>query len=232
MHLVYLDEVKFQEGQQPYYWLCGLAISDEKIMAVEAALAESAEAYFGSRILRPETEFHASYIVHGKGPYKGAALDERVALFERLVDIIDVNDLGRIIVRLDPTRIARTDIEAIAFMYFVERVDGLMRRYRSKALLIADHEKDLVTMNVTNLSNFRVDGTDFEYGRKIAHVVDTVHHTHSHHSRLIQLADLFTYGVCLANKSELRYPKDHLVRYMREKQNLLFPSTYKFWPPD
>ena len=232
MHLVYLDEVKFQEGQQPYYWLCGLAISDDKIATVENALADLAEGYFGSRILRQETEFHASHIVHGKGPYKKATLDERVSLFERLVDVVDENDLGRIAIRLDPTRIARTDIETIAFMYFVERVDGLMQRYGSKALLIADHEKDLATMNVTNLSNFRADGTDFEYGREINHVVDTVHHTHSHHSRLIQLADLFTYGVCIAHRGELRYPKDRLVRYMREKRNFLFPSTYKFWPPE
>ena len=232
MHLVYLDEVKFQEGQQRYYWLCGLAIGDDKISAVESALSSLAEEYFGSRILRPETEFHASHIVQGKGPYKGAPLNQRVALFERLVDIVDENDLGRIVIRLDPTRIIRTDIEAIAFMYFVERVDGLMRRYRLKALLISDHERDLVTLNVTNLSNFRLDGTDFEYGREINHVVDTVHHTHSHHSRLIQLADLFTYGVCLANNTGLRYPKDHLVAYMRMKQNFLFPSTYKYWPPD
>jgi len=117
-------------------------------------------------------------------------------------------------------------------MYFVERVDGLMQRYRFKALLIADYEKDLVTMNVTNLSNFRVEGTDFEYGRAISRVVDTVHHTYSHHSRLIQLADVFTYGVCLAHGNNLRYPKDHLVRYMRGKRNFLFPSTYKFWPPE
>lgn len=231
MNLVYLDEVKFQEGQQPYYWLCGLAIDDRIILEVENALSDLAEEYFGTRILRAETEFHASHIVHGKGPYKGDPLDGRVELFKRLVNIIDDNDLGRIVIRLEPTRIMRTDIETIAFMYFVERVDGLMRRHGSKALLIADHDKDLVTMNVANLSNFRVDGTDFEYGREINHVVDTVHHTHSHHSRLIQLADLFTYGVCLSNKQEFRYPKDHLVQYMKAKQNFLFPSTYKYWPP-
>ena len=46
-------------------------------------------------------------------------------------------------------------------------------------------------------SAFKVTRTNFQFGQEITRVVDTVHHTHSHHSRLLQLADIYTYAVCL-----------------------------------
>ncbi len=232
MYLVYIDEVKYEKKQEPYYWLCGLAIPGESIISVEEALSSIAEDYFGTRLLDPKTEFHASHIVHGKGPFKGHALDQRVGLFQRLADVIDSHeDIERIQVRLDPSRISRSDHDTIAFMYLVERVDMLMRRRNSMALLIADHDKELVNANVRSLSTYKAEGTDFEFGREIKYVVDTVHHTHSHHSRLIQLADLYAYSMSICAKRELSYPRSKLVQYVQGLQNFSFPSTYKHWPP-
>jgi hypothetical protein len=85
--------------------------------------------------------------------------------------------------------------------------------------------------NVQQLAEYRARGTDFEFGRDIDHVVDTVHHTHSHHSRLLQLADLFVYSKCLCTKEELKYPKATIVEALNGFDNL-YPSKYKYWPPE
>lgn len=36
MHLVYVDEVKYEPPVQPYYWLGGLGIPDRAIQSVDA----------------------------------------------------------------------------------------------------------------------------------------------------------------------------------------------------
>lgn len=232
MHLVYIDEVKHHPGTDPYYWLCGLAIAEDEISAVESDLSEIARDYFGTNELSRDTEFHASHISGGKGIYKGNPIEELRELLIRLATIIpDHPEMGRIVVRLDSDRIARPDIEAIAFMYFVERVNTWIGSKQSKGLLIVDHDAQFVESNVQNLATYRTDGTDFEYGHTIKHLVDTVHHTHSHHSRLLQLADVFTYCFWLRSQKDLKGPRLQLAEGLR-KLDPFYASKYKYWPPE
>lgn len=231
MHLTYIDEVKYEDPRQPYYWLCALAIPGENVVSVEDSLNDIAEQYFGSVILDPTTEFHATKIVQGKGPFKGDKLAKRVQLFKDLVDAIDLHaNIGRIKIRLDPSKMYSDDYQKLAFMFLVERVEMLMNRRLSKALLIADRDKEFVNTNVRNLSNYKAQGTSFELGHEIMNLVDTVHHTDSHHSRLIQLADIYTYSMCLLDKKHDKYPKSELTQYMRKLKNFRHPTKYKIWP--
>lgn len=232
MHLVYIDEVKYDEVQEPYYWLCALAVSEEDIVSVEDALNRIAADYFGSPALEAHTEFHATDIVQGKRAFKGHDLEKRVILFKRLVDVIDGHpNLGRILVRLDPSRMNRNDHQSIAFMFLVERIEQLMIARASKALLIADHDKQFINTNVRSLSTYKATGTEFQYGHEILSVVDTVHHTQSHHSRLLQLSDVYAYSLSLRAKQPEKYPKNHLVEHVCALSNFVFPSKYKYWPP-
>lgn len=233
MHLVYIDEVKCDHAQERYYWLCALAISEADIVSVEDSLNAIAQSYFGTTVLDSRTEFHAVHIAHGKGPFKGHNIAKRVALFKDLARVIDVHpNVGRVVVRLDPSKMTRDDHQAFAFMFLVERVNDLMLARGSMALLIADHDKEFVSTNVRNLSSFKATGTDFQFGREIRNVVDTVHHTHSHHSRLIQLTDLYTYAMSLREKEHSGYPRAQLVEYVNALSNFSFPSKYKYWPPE
>jgi len=178
MHLVYVDEVKFQPPEQQHHWLCGLAIPSDTIKSVEGSLDAIADDYFGSRILDPTTEFHATDIIHGKGPYNGRDMAGRLDLIKRLTSVVQEHPgIGRIQVRLDPARINRDDYQRIAFMFMVERVDQLMNARNSLGLLIADHDREFANENVRSLSAFKATGTDFQFGQDIARVVDTVHQT-------------------------------------------------------
>lgn len=46
MHLVYIDEVKWHPSQDPYYWLCALAIKETDVLSVESSLNNIAARYF------------------------------------------------------------------------------------------------------------------------------------------------------------------------------------------
>ena len=87
MHLVYLDEVKYEKGVQPHHRPGALAISEADLSSVELRFAKIAEEFFGSSILESSREFHACDIVHGRRCCKGRSLNERVAAYKQLVDV-------------------------------------------------------------------------------------------------------------------------------------------------
>ncbi len=233
MHIVYVDEVKYDKPTQPYYWLCGLAFSDAIIQSVDRTLSQIGAAYFGTSALDETTEFHARDIVHGKRAYNGQSLERRVALFKDLLDVIDGADrLGRIAIRIDPAKMIAEEHASKAFMFLVEKVDEYMAAEASLALLIADNDKQIAGMNVRSLTAYKARGTPYAFGRPITHVIDTIHHTDSRHSRLLQLADIFTYTLSMVHGERSAYPRSEIAAHARAKRNLLFPTKYKWWPTD
>ena len=233
MYLTYIDEVKYDNISEKYYWLCGLAFPEESIKLLENGLSEISQDYFGTPILSTETEFHASHIVHGKGHYKGHQLNSRFELYKSLLDTLNnCQDLKKIEIRINPAKMVAADYQNKAFMFFVERVNSLMGVLKSTALLISDHDKDMVSSNVTSLSTYKEQGTKYEFGSKINNIVDTIHHTHSHHSRLIQMADIYTYTMALRAKRGLNFPRKEILAYAKAETNLLNSDKYKYWPTD
>lgn len=232
MHLVYIDEVKHDPTSQPYHWLCALAYPESVLQAVDAALARLAENYFGNAILSPETEFHGKDILQGNRQYKGTPLPERVDLYKSLIDILGGHpEVGRIEIRVEPARMVASDYQDKAFMFLIEKIEEYMRQCNSIALLIADEDRELANTNVTSLSSYRARGTQFVFGRNIERIVDTIHHTRSHHSRLLQLADLYVYTLAMAEGPHDSYPRSEIVRRARERR-ILFPTKYKNWPTE
>ena len=76
-------------------------------------------------------------------------------------------------------------------------------------------------------------GTKYAYGKSIENVIDTVHFAQSHHSRMLQLADTYMWIQQLANRTDKRSDlRQDLVTFASKEADILFPSTYKFWPPE
>jgi hypothetical protein len=231
MHLVYVDEVKHQGRTQRYHWLGALAFPDSAIQAIDGFLSRLASEFFGTALLDVSSEFHARDIFHGKGPYKGRPVRERVALYTSLLDVIaSSGDVGRIAIRIEPEKMIASHYKAMAFMFLVEKVDAYMTQCRSIALLIADEDKELAGMNVSSLSTYRASGTHYAFGKQIRHIVDTVHHTRSHHSRLLQLADIYVYTLAMASDDREDYFRRKIVDHARSEARILFPTKYKYWP--
>lgn len=233
MHLVYIDEVKYQPPTQRFHWLCALAFPEKSIQSADRALSDLATGYFGTAILGHDREFHAADIIHGKGPYKGSAMPERISLYKQLLDVIDETEsLGRIEIRIDPSKMIASEFKDKAFMFLVEKVESFMSAEGSIALLIADEDKELAGTNVASLSSYKARGTNYAFGTAISRIVDTIHHTRSHHSRLLQLADIYVYTLAMAQGDFSSHPRSELVDYARSKANVLFPTKYKNWPTD
>lgn len=234
MHLIYLDEVKYHPPDQPYYWLCGFAADREALSFLDKQARAISKWYFNTEEMRSETEFHAKNIIGSKGPYKGHAIERRIELFCKLIDSLCGHEsIKRIEVRIDPSKIVYDkDPAQSAFMFFIERANMLMRGQQSVGVLIADDEsKKVSSENVSSLCNYREWGTDWHYGHQITNLLDTIHHTSSHQSRMVQLADIFVYSCQLQGRENLDFVKGK-VRDHASAAGLYQVATYKYWPTD
>lgn len=234
MHLIYFDEVKYQADVHPFYRLCAIMLDAELVPEIEAQIGDISHDCFGHRQLRKDTEFHAKEIFHGKANFKNRPINERLDALERLCCTIDRHDeISKISIRIDPSRMIVDDFQNMAFMFLVERVQQHLVRSQSTGMLIGDHEASMVNPSIYDLFRFRESGTDFVYGQGIDRLIDTVHFTHSHHSRLLQAADVFTYITQMCESgNEQGYPRQRLINFVRENTGLLAHHKYKHWPTE
>ncbi len=123
--------------------------------------------------------------------------------------------------------------EQIAFMFFCERSNDLCRAHSSVGMLIGNRESDgMAERYAVSLSEYRAEGTNFEYGRNIENLVDSVHFTHSHLSRFLQLADVYTWLLQFENRnSSSRNIRHRAIFDILKRSDIdLGPSKYKEWP--
>lgn len=233
MYLTYFDEVKFQNGVQPYYWLGGIMVNAALVAELEGQVNALSTECFGTARLESDTEFHAKDIFHGKANFKGWDAVKRIDVLQRLAKIIDRHDeIYKIPIRLEPARMVASDPEHKAFMFLVERVQMQLRQLDSIGMLIGDHEKSMVSASTYNLSRYRESGTDYQFGRTIDRLIDTVHFTHSHHSRMLQLADVYMYAqqMCVSSATPANWTRAKFTAFIRQETRLLAPHRYKDWP--
>ena len=112
--------------------------------------------------------------------------------------------------------------------------DVPLRANKSPGVLIGDRESDPVSgVFAETLSQFRETRTKYEFGMELTHLVDTVHFTDSHHSRMLQLADLYVWAMqfCTEGNND-SFPRSEIATFLREETRLLAPHRYKEWPTD
>jgi uncharacterized protein DUF3800 len=235
MRIIYFDEVKYHKDNQPYYWIGGIVVTPEAIWRLENSVSELSKACFGISTLSKETEFHAAEIFHRKRNFKKwTEIEKRISVLNKLAEIINVEEeLAKIYVRIEPAKmITDNNIEDKAFMFFVEKVEQYLRANKTPGMLIGDKENERVSKQFSEtLSQYREYGTSYQFGMELTHLIDTVHFTDSHHSRMLQLADIYVWLLQLCNGSDPEaHPKKLVVEFVKEKTNLLSPNKYKIWP--
>lgn len=235
MLIAYFDEVKHQKGRAPFYWLCAVVASPELIWKLEKELNDLAEEVFGSRNLTRDTEFHAADILSGNQHFKGWELERRVDTLKRLITIFGTAEgLGKVYVKMDVRKMVSSDIEGMAFMFLVERIDRYLRGQKAPGMLIGDRESESVSgLFAESLSRYRTGGTKYFFGTELTHLLDTVHFTHSHHSRMLQLADLHAWLRQLRAAGDCgRWHRQQILEHVASIDGCLFPNKYKEWPTD
>jgi hypothetical protein len=234
MILIYFDESK-DDAEHPHYHLGAVGVSEENLNTVEARIAQIAQDAFGSEALTKDTELHAVDIYHRKRHFKDwTDFEARVDLLRRLVAVLSMPEVFRIDIQINCDGLygghAPSDI---AFMFFCERADRLAKDKKTIGMLIGDRESDqFAERYATALSDYRVDGTDFAFGRDITNLVDSVHFTHSHLSRFLQLADAYTWLLQFRRRNQGSDNLRHqgVLDLLREEGVNLFPTKYKSWP--
>ena len=235
MRIIYFDEVKYQKNKQPYYWIGGIAVTPEAIWRLENAVSNLSNECFGISTLSKETEFHAAEIFHRKRNFKEwTDIEKRVGVLNNLANILNTEEeLAKIFVRIEPAKmITDNNIEDKAFMFFVEKVEQYLRVNKTPGLLIGDRENERVSKQFAEtLSKYREHGTSYQFGMELTHLIDTVHFTDSHHSRMLQLADIYVWTLQLCiNSNPEAYPQKLIIEHVRENTDLLSPNKYKIWP--
>lgn len=235
MLISYFDEVKHDPTNQPYYWLMAVTLPPELIREIESQVAALSDECFGTALLSPNTEFHATDIYCRTRNFRDwRDIDRRVGVLKRLFKILDRrHDVFKTYVRIDPSRMQKPEgMEAWAFMFLVEKLNDLLVANKEIGLLIGDYESESITNEAAGkLSAYRSDGTPYYFGREITQLVDTVHFTRSHLSRMLQLADAYAWAIQFSvNGNHNSYPGNDLLDYLRTETELLYPTKYKEWP--
>lgn len=230
MHLIFFDEVKNQKDY-PYYHLGAICIHENDLREVEHEVNTIAQSIFGERVLKRETEFHASEIYHRKGVFKEfLSVDKRIEIVLSLARVLERDSVKLMDIQINTEKLYNQKYAAdYAFMFLCEKSDDLMKTNRSFGLLIGDRENDHLTNRYsTALSEYRVTGTDYKFKRKIDHLFESVHFTPSHLSRFLQLADVYSWILQYKMKNSKSKKGDVFLSSLKEIN--LFPAKYKSWP--
>lgn len=234
MKLIFFDEAKNDDGY-PHYHIGGVGIDEEHLAEVEACINEVVEEAFGHSRLESSNELHAAEIYHRKKNFKGwSDFEQRIALIEKLMQILSMPELELINIQVNVDKLWQSQVpDEVAFMFFCERANDLCKAQRCLGMLIGDRESDRVAERYAgSLSGYRAGGTDFAFGRDIHNLVDSVHFTHSHLSRFLQIADIYTWLLQFHNRNR---DSDHfrhqaIFDIWARAEITLYPSKYKEWP--
>lgn len=234
MHLIFFDEAK-HDSNYSHYHIGAVCIEEAQLGEVEGKIKLLAEEAFGTDELTASTEFHAAEIYHRKGNFKDwTDPGRRVQLIGKLAEILSLPEVKLIKIQINNSRLsAGQSPEDIAFMFLCERANDFVKANKALGMLIGDRENDRHAARfASTLSNYRANGTDFEYGRKIQSLVDSVHFTHSHLSRFLQLADVYVWLLQFQNRNRGSRDFKHqaMLNLLKEDYIDLSPSKYKEWP--
>lgn len=201
------------------------------IAELEEQVNEVSQDAFGSMLLSKETEFHGKELCRGSGNFKGVPEALRHQYLERLLKIIARDDVFRIHVEIRPGNITHSSKphEEIAFMYLTEQLNSLLQELDVLGMMFGDYDEPAIGTSVASLSRFRKGGTEWSRGREIKRIIDTVHFAKSHHSRLIQLADVFLY--CLQFLyADNRAPWRSRVQGVIQTSKMYVCAKSRTWP--
>jgi hypothetical protein len=229
LFVTYFDEVKaMPKNGQHHYIVAGLVVPANLIGQLETAVTDLSEKYLGTRELVSASEFHASHCYFGKSHFKGRSMSERIEILAELLKIIaDADGVRRVYAAIDTQKLWGGNAPEVAFQHFVERAEMAIPK-DAPALLIGDLDDQQAHNMVREFQRYRQHGTPTQWGINIKSLVDSVHFCRSHHSRLLQLADVYAFHV--AGYYGKRGGKFAEIFAEAKKDINLFAHRYKEWP--
>lgn len=220
MILFYVDEsgntgLDLESVDQPIHWVAGIGIPERALREFESDMLSVALRWFRRRATESDFEFHGSHIFSGRGDCAGLQPGERVALYDEVTGLAARHGCTIFTVGIrKSSHKSRAKAKAytpahphsLAMMYLLERVDLWLERQQPEAplfeeaeedpvygLIVADEQKEIGRKIIEKFAYWRRAGTDYDHGREIRYLVDTVHYVRSEDSWGIQLVDCIAY---------------------------------------
>ena len=230
LFLFYYDEVKLAPPAQVSFWLGGIAVEDRDALEVEAQVGEIAKDFFGTKALERGKEFHGKEILNGKGSFKNVPISDRARILERLLSVISSNKVLRFYIKINPENfVTKQDPAEVAFMFLTEKVNSYLNDVKQPGMLFGDYDEPAVAGSVVSLSRFKETGTYWAKSSTIDWLVDTVHFAKSHHSRFVQLADVYLYAMQFFSYSEQAEWRKRFCKQIRDS-GIMKETFSKSWP--
>jgi hypothetical protein len=163
-----------------------------------------------------------------RGPFKEMDFPKRLDILTRFTELLTDPCLKRVYAAIDTTKLfAKEKAAEFAFAHFCERVQMAIPP-GEYTILIGDYERDEFKQMIGDFAQYRSNGTPWQYGIEITKIVDSVHFARSHHSRMIQLADMWLFVASHWYGSRKGGMAEAFTAAMKGKE--LWPHRYKFWP--
>jgi len=151
----------------------------------------------------PRTEIHAHPVFHGKGVWDAVPPRVRVKVFTDVVDAVRASGATVLLRGVSPDLLARHQDrmrypdrhppEQVAFLHLLQRLDRIASARSEYALVIADERADR-DRHRERFAVYQAYGTPGSYMHtRLERILDTVHFAPSHHSRMLQIADLLAF---------------------------------------
>jgi hypothetical protein len=210
MHLIYLDDSGFHKRRQI---ACATIIRDEEFQVSEGYMGYIIEQHVPEE-LRPNFEFHASELFHGKPPFDAITEEERPKIFLKCISMISQTCLGIVYSCVDVDKLkkgafATANPADIAFRLCLPELE---RWFEEKApenfgILICDEPSEKQIRNIMQASfrekrgkirthyemkDGKVDSISEERG-ELKHLHDDMYFGSSNCSVGIQQADMCAY---------------------------------------
>lgn len=195
--LAYVDESYTQD----YYFMGAVIVDQNSAVALQQGLdrvaLEAQQAYL-PQMSRPP-ELHGHPLFHGAGDW--APLKEQmralIGVYDKAMAAIAAAQPEIILRGLDCRRHRARYVDPwpeheVVLQHTLERIDDLARARDEMVLVIADDISD-PNRHRARLQEFRMTGTPGYRSTQLTQILDTIHFVPSHHSRLIQAADLVTF---------------------------------------
>jgi hypothetical protein len=186
------------ESYTPAEFHLGAVVVDARAARlIENGLDSLLRDYSGKFGLSEHTELHGHPLFQGRDEWREVPTRVRINIYRRAMAVVGSSGASIVLRGMDIERQQRRYLRPdppheVVLGHLLERVNAYAREHDLWALVLADevHSQD---RHRTNVRDFRSAGTPGYRSSTLPRLLDTIHFAPSHHSRLLQAADLVTF---------------------------------------
>lgn len=191
--LAYVDE----SYTANHFYLAAVVASGDAVRSIEAAYDDLVSEYAARFAIGDDAELHGHDLFQGDAAWGAVPTRARINVYRRALRAIAEADAQVILRGMDVARQRQRYMRAdppheVVLGHLLERVNLCVAAQRAWSLVVAD-EVHTQERHRTNFRDFRLNGTPGYMTSTLPRLLDTIHFAPSHHSRLLQAADLVAF---------------------------------------